>query len=72
VAILKLYGPGAPDTVRLHTGQSGAPFCIWCRSVKSSARKLASCRGVEAALGYLQVGDLRGEGTECSGCEGTL
>jgi hypothetical protein len=22
---LELYGPGAPDTVRWHTGQSGAP-----------------------------------------------
>jgi hypothetical protein len=25
VAGLTLYGPGAPDTVRWHTGQSGAP-----------------------------------------------
>jgi hypothetical protein len=25
VASLDLYGPGAPDTVRWHTGQSGAP-----------------------------------------------
>jgi hypothetical protein len=25
VASLRLYGPGAPDTVRWHTGQSGAP-----------------------------------------------
>jgi hypothetical protein len=25
VASLELYGPGAPDTVRWHTGQSGAP-----------------------------------------------
>jgi hypothetical protein len=24
VASLELYGPGAPDTVRWHTGQSGA------------------------------------------------
>jgi hypothetical protein len=25
VKSLGLYGPGAPDTVRWHTGQSGAP-----------------------------------------------
>jgi hypothetical protein len=25
VASSSLYGPGAPDTVRWHTGQSGAP-----------------------------------------------
>jgi hypothetical protein len=25
VASLELYGPGAPDTVRWHTGQSSAP-----------------------------------------------
>jgi hypothetical protein len=25
VKSLDLYGPGAPDTVRWHTGQSGAP-----------------------------------------------
>jgi hypothetical protein len=25
VASLELYGPGAPDTVCWHTGQSGAP-----------------------------------------------
>jgi hypothetical protein len=26
VADLKLYGPGSPNTVPWHTGQSGAPF----------------------------------------------